>query len=103
MQALILVATKGWSDKLARIGVLRASSRPRTPQQVHCSTSCCPTSSRITAQTFFLGVSMTMTLAIIVFLAFGAGFVVRSFMDNDDASDLSEIERYAGGSCHRYD
>jgi hypothetical protein len=46
---------------------------------------------------------MTMTLAIIVFLAFGAGFVVRSFMDNDDASDLSEIERYVGGGCHRYD
>jgi hypothetical protein len=45
---------------------------------------------------------MTMTLAIIVFLAFGAGFVVRSFMDNDDASDRSEIERYAGG-YHRYD
>jgi hypothetical protein len=30
MQALILVATKGWSDKLARIGVLRASNRPAT-------------------------------------------------------------------------
>jgi hypothetical protein len=28
MQALILVATKGWFDKLARIGVLRASNRP---------------------------------------------------------------------------
>ena len=44
-----------------------------------------------------------MTLTIVVFLAFGAGFVTRSFMNDDDACDLSEIEQYAGGRYHRYD
>jgi hypothetical protein len=45
----------------------------------------------------------SMTLAIIVFLAFGAGFITRSFMNDDDARDLSEIGQHAGGRYHSYD
>jgi len=45
-----------------------------------------------------------MAISFAVLLAFGAGFVVRSFLGRSNASDFFEIERrYEASRFHSYD
>jgi hypothetical protein len=49
-------------------------------------------------------VSTAMAILFAVLLAFTAGFVVRSFLGRNDASDFSEIERhYEASRFHSYE